>query len=95
MTARPTPPERPRRMKTAGLGASPEPLPRLDIQMEPGELSGELSALLNRYCAESVSGTPDFILAEFLLDSLKAFNAAVVKRADWRGESTELHGGEA
>lgn len=52
-------------------------------------LSSELSSLLNRYSAESVSGTPDFILSEFLLDSIKAFNAAVVKRADWRGESTE------
>jgi hypothetical protein len=40
--------------------------------------------------AENVSGTPDFILSEYLLDCVKAFNSAVVKRADWRGESTEL-----
>lgn len=53
------------------------------------DLPGELAALLNRYCAENVSGTPDFILAEFLLDSIKAFNAAVVKRADWRGEGDD------
>lgn len=50
---------------------------------------GELTALLNRFSAESISGTPDFILAEYLQDSIKAFNAAVVKRADWRGESVE------
>lgn len=54
------------------------------------ELTGELAALLNRHSGENVSGTPDFILAEFLLDILKAFDTAVVKRADWRGESTEL-----
>lgn len=54
------------------------------------DLPGELAALLNRYCAENVSGTPDFILAEYLLDCIKAFNSAVVKRADWRGDSTEL-----
>lgn len=58
-------------------------------EREPS-LPQELTSLLNRYSAESVSGTPDFILVEFLLDSIKAFNAAVVKRADWRGESVEL-----
>jgi len=54
------------------------------------DLPGELSALLNRYCAENVSGTPDFILAEFLLDTLKAFNGAAVKRAGWRDEPVGL-----
>ena len=54
------------------------------------DLPGELTSLLNRYTAENVSGTPDFILSEYLLDCVKAFNSAVVKRADWRGESTEL-----
>lgn len=58
-------------------------------EREPS-LPDELVSLLNRYSAESVSGTPDFILAEFLLDSIKAFNSAVVKRADWRDESVEL-----
>lgn len=50
----------------------------------------DLQQVLNKHSAESVSGTPDFILAELLQDVLKAYNAAVVKRADWRGESTEL-----
>lgn len=53
-------------------------------------LAQELQHVLNKYSAESVSGTPDFILAEFVLDSLKAYNAAVVKRADWRGEMAEF-----
>ena len=60
------------------------------IMQPQDDLLGELTSLLNRYSAENVSGTPDFILAEFLLDSIKIFNAAVVNRANWRGESTEL-----
>lgn len=59
-------------------------------EQTPDNLPRELEALLNRYCAENVSGTPDFILAAYLLDCIKAFNDAVTKRADWRGESTEL-----
>ena len=50
----------------------------------------DIEQVINRHSAESVSGTPDFILAELLTDVLKAFNAAVVKRAQWRGESCEL-----
>lgn len=60
----------------------------LDVEEPPFEQA--LASLLNRYSAESVSGTPDFLLAEFMLNILKEFNATVVKRADWRGESTEL-----
>lgn len=50
----------------------------------------ELSSLLNKYCAESPSGTPDYILAEYLIGVLKVFNEAVSRRSEWRGESTEL-----
>jgi len=40
----------------------------------------ELSALLNRHCAENASNTPDFILASYVNDCLTAFNRA----SDWR-----------
>jgi len=53
-------------------------------------LEQELSSLLNRYSAESVSGTPDFILAGYILGTLKAYNEAVSKRAEWRGEFTDF-----
>ena len=61
----------------------------VDDSIEPS-LPEDLRSLLNRYSCESVSGTPDYILAEYVLDCLKAFNAAVVNRGDWRGESVEL-----
>lgn len=47
------------------------------------ELRRELAAVLNRHCAENISNTPDFILAHFLEDCLKAFDTASLQRADW------------
>lgn len=49
----------------------------------------DLQKLLNRHCAESPSGTPDYILAEMLTNVLKTFNEAVGQRAEWRGENVE------
>ncbi len=40
----------------------------------------ELRDLINIYSMENGSDTPDFILAEFLSDSLKAFDNAVFNR---------------
>jgi hypothetical protein len=37
----------------------------------------ELSSLLNRYSKENASDTPDFVLAEYLVHCLKAFDYAV------------------
>jgi hypothetical protein len=48
-------------------------------------LSTELAAVLNRYCAENVSDTPDFILASYLLECLECFDRAVRQREAWYG----------
>lgn len=45
----------------------------------------ELQNLLNRYCAENESNTPDFVLAEFLLHSLQGWNCCVNQREKWFG----------
>lgn len=60
--------------------------------MTPKEhtLSEDLAHILNRHSAENNSGTPDFILAEYLKDCLIAFEKTVIARAAWRGESVEL-----
>ena len=47
----------------------------------------ELESLLNRYSKENDSDTPDFILATYLLDCLRSFNAALVRREVWYGRS--------
>ena len=39
--------------------------------------------VLNKYCVENASNTPDFILASYLMDCLKSFNHALNKRAKW------------
>lgn len=46
----------------------------------------ELSVLLNKHSRENDSDTPDFILAEFLMSCLAAFDAAVSRRTAWYKE---------
>lgn len=48
-------------------------------------LRKEIENTINKHSAENGSDTPDFILAEFLLDCLKAFDHAVNAREIWYG----------
>jgi hypothetical protein len=43
----------------------------------------ELEQLLNKYSAENVSNTPDFILAEYITNCLSAFDKATKQRDAW------------
>ncbi|MFW6246777.1 MAG: hypothetical protein ACOC22_01180 [bacterium] len=43
----------------------------------------ELTQLLNKHSMENGSNTPDFILAQYLLNCLAVFNSAVTKREEW------------
>lgn len=45
----------------------------------------ELRALLNRHSVENASDTPDFVLAEYLLDCLGVWETAVSRRDKWYG----------
>lgn len=56
---------------------------------EMGEFRAELEILINRHSLENGSDTPDFILAEYLTDCLKAFDKAMTRRAVWYGERVE------
>lgn len=56
------------------------------------DLEHELAAVLNRFCAENDSNTPDFILAEYLLACLRAWNTASVRREQWYGKSLRIGG---
>jgi hypothetical protein len=51
----------------------------------PNNLKDAIAHAINRYSAENGSNTPDFILAEYLVDCLAAFDRAVTKRAEWYG----------
>lgn len=51
----------------------------------PDNLYAELTNLLNKHSQESGSDTPDWVLAQYLLGCLAAFNEAVVEREKWYG----------
>jgi hypothetical protein len=47
----------------------------------------ELEELINKHSMEQYSDTADFILAQYLVSCLKAYNVAVRKREDWYGRA--------
>jgi hypothetical protein len=49
------------------------------------QLEIEICTALNRVSAENASNTPDYILAQYLLACLAAFNIAVQQRETWYG----------
>lgn len=51
------------------------------------EFRHKLEALINEQSMESVSDTPDFILCQYLMDALAAFDKAVVAREKWYGRN--------
>lgn len=52
-------------------------------------LRKEIESAINRNSAESGSDTSYFILAQFLVDCLTAFDAAAVAREDWYGRKRQ------
>ena len=55
-------------------------------------LSNEIRAAINRCSRENVSNTPDFILAEYLMACLVAFESASIRREDWYGRHLSIMG---
>jgi hypothetical protein len=53
---------------------------RNDTKVNKTKLEEEIRATINRNCAENTSNTPDFILAEYLMDCLNAFDKATIYR---------------
>ena len=45
----------------------------------------EIESAINRHSKENGSDTPDFILAEYLSDCLKAWDKGVSRREKWYG----------
>jgi hypothetical protein len=46
-------------------------------------LQKDIEALINRHSRENESNTPDYILATFMLDCLRAFELASRERERW------------
>lgn len=49
----------------------------------------ELSSLLNKYSLENNSGTPDFLLASFLVQCLKAWEETTISRDAWHSPESK------
>jgi hypothetical protein len=43
----------------------------------------ELKQLINKYSVENGSDTPDWILAQYIMDALGAYERAVIRRDHW------------
>lgn len=59
-----------------------------DRKEKPGRLTSlaeEFRAIINKASREEDSNTPDFILADFMLHSLEAFELASNRREVWYG----------
>ncbi len=57
-------------------------------------LKKEISALINKHSREQESNTPDYILAEYLISSLKAFEVATNFRdSHFKGVEKRTTGG--
>jgi hypothetical protein len=52
---------------------------------EPKTLRDRIAQAINATSSENGSNTPDFILAEYLINCLNAFDVAVNRRAEWYG----------
>lgn len=58
--------------------------------MKKTELEKKLSDLINCQCRENDSNTPDFLLAEFMMACLDAFELVSNKREVWFGVKLDI-----
>jgi len=55
------------------------------MSKEPDALRKAIERAINAVSAENASDTPDFILAEYLMACLAAFDTATNSREEWYG----------
>lgn len=58
--------------------------------MNKEEFKKELERVINRFSMENESNTPDFILADYLVGCLDAYDATVNAREKWYGRKNVL-----
>lgn len=58
--------------------------------MKKTELEKKLAGLINAECRENDSNTPDFLLSEFMMSCLDAFELANNKREVWFGVHLDI-----
>ena len=55
----------------------------------PLTFKDELTSLINKYSLENASNTPDFIIAQYLIECLQSYNLAIMLRNKWYGSSID------
>lgn len=59
---------------------------------DPKRLARDFAAIINRHSRENASNTPDFLLGDFLVQCLEAYEGAQLRRAgrfDWPVEQRQ------
>ncbi len=74
--------------------AAPSPVPPEPPPEPPPSFREELERLINAHSRENGCNTPDWVLAQFLHDSLDAFDRAVNAREKWYGRKNKGPCGE-
>ncbi len=65
---------------------------KYDIGSDRSTLEEELRRLLNSRSMENESDTPDWILADYMLECLEAFNKATNRRRSYYGHEGGIFG---
>lgn len=60
-----------------------------DLKKMPLTFKDELTSLINKYSLENASNTPDFIIAQYLIECLDSYNLATMLRNKWYGSSID------
>ena len=68
------------------------PVPDGPFESSDSALASAIEDVINRHCRENASNTPDFILGEYLLTCLQAFEVACRARETWYGKHMEPGG---
>jgi hypothetical protein len=63
-------------------------MPLSEAVQEELNFRDELKKLLNKHSRENSSGTPDFILANFLARCLDAYDQTLIEREQFYGRAT-------
>lgn len=71
------------------LSLSPTCEIKIICETKFSDFQKELEHLINQYSMEGNSDTPDFILAEYLVDCLKIWNTHIQKREQWYGRKLD------
>ena len=63
--------------------------PNLEMRQSLVAFESELTQLINKYCIEHLSDTPDFIIARHLMACLYILNTTVENRENWYDRKKE------